>query len=105
MSDDTNWISYLAAGIVILGLLTNTLSLSYFLQKKSPSPGTVLLISLNLVDLFVCVSSLATWVHSFWFLDNVDQIPPVSFQVRFYFHHYHFHHVHCSYCSVIQPET
>ena len=75
-------ISYMAAGIVILGLLTNSLSLSFFLQRQAPSPGTVLLISLNLVDMLVCVSSLATWVHSYWFLDNVEEIPPVSFQVR-----------------------
>ena len=82
MSDHLKVISYLAAGVVVLGLFTNTLSLSFFLQRRSPSPGTVLLISLNLVDMLVCVSSLATWIHSFWFLDNVQQIPPVSFQVR-----------------------
>lgn len=74
-------LSYLAAGIIILGFLTNALSLSYFLQRRSPSPGTALLISLNLVDMLVIVSSLATWIHSFWFLDNVQNIPPLSFQV------------------------
>ena len=81
MSDYISITSYLAAAIVILGLFTNTLSLTFFLQRQSPSPGTVLFISLNLVDMLVCVTSLATWVHSFWFLDTVQQAPPLSFQV------------------------
>lgn len=81
MSNYLSVLSYVAAAVVIPGLLTNTLSLSFFLQRKAPSPGTVLLISLNIVDILVCVFSLATWVHSFWFLDNVEQTPPVSFQV------------------------
>ncbi|KAL5265018.1 hypothetical protein ACHWQZ_G005949 [Mnemiopsis leidyi] len=80
MSNYLSVLSYVAAAVVIPGLLTNTLSLSFFLQRKAPSPGTVLLISLNMVDILVCVFSLATWVHSFWFLDNVEQTPPVSFQ-------------------------
>ena len=83
MGEYMDVISYMAAGIVILGLLTNSLSLSFFLQRQAPSPGTVLLISLNLVDMLVCVSSLATWVHSFWFLDDGEELPPVSFQVRY----------------------
>jgi len=48
-----------------IGILTNSLSLSYFLSKKDKSLPTKLIMHLNVLDLAVCIFSPASFYFNF----------------------------------------
>ena len=56
--------------VMTLGLFSNSLSLSYFLRRANNGLGNRLLITLNAIDLIVCVSALKVALKIY--IDNVD---------------------------------
>ena len=66
----------IATSIVVCGTFTNALSLSYFIRRENKGIGTRLLMLLNSLDLFVCVSGIVDALLLFYGIAD-DSIPSI----------------------------
>ena len=75
MANFVQYTSYFTGAMAACGVVTNGISLSFFLRKTERQLGNQLLVLLNITDIVVCIYCFACQIVSFLILPSMAKIP------------------------------